>query len=62
MTGSRKRDNFVHTMIFRYKHCCSKTPNILSFIKKNWLLKDGYLNLFHPECSKMGMGGAKNKA
>ena len=32
LTGSGKRDNFVLTMIFQYRHCGSKTPNIFSFI------------------------------
>ena len=36
VTGSGKRDNFAHTIIFQYKCCCSKTP---TFIKnKFWPL------------------------
>ena len=26
VTGSGKRVNFAHTMIFQYKRCCSTTP------------------------------------
>ena len=33
MTGSGKRDIFTHTVIFQYKHCCSKTTNIFYSFK-----------------------------
>ena len=34
VTGSGKRYTIAHTMIFLYKHCCSKTRNIFYSLKK----------------------------
>ena len=34
VTGSGKRDIFAQTMIFQYKHCCSKKRNIIYHSKE----------------------------
>ena len=44
VTGSGKRYIVVHTMIFLYKRCCSKTRNTFYSLKKKFFLGLGIYN------------------